>query len=376
MKIAVPKESAEGEFRVAASPETVKKLTQTGISVVIQTDAGIASEISDEEFQNAGAILKDSFNSTVEQSDIIIKIQPPTIEEIHFMPPKAVLVCLMDALTNPETLTHAAKTGLTCFALELLPRISRAQNMDVLSSQSNLAGYKAVLDAINAYKRAVPMMMTAAGTVSPAQVLVLGAGVAGLQAIATAKRLGAVVTAFDVRPTVKEQVESLGAKFLEIEHIQQNSDNTVYAKELDEQSRQNQYQALKSVISKMDIVITTALVPGKKAPVLITRDMLSLMKKGSVIFDLAAQQGGNCTETIYGQTNIVDGVIVLGQSNAASRLSSTSSLLFSKNIYNFITPMIKKDDLSVTINFDDEIYRATCVVKDGKILLGGNANAR
>ena len=374
MKLAIPKESADGEFRVAASPETVKKLTQAGISVVVQANAGISSDISDEQFLSAGAELAADFQTAVSQADLILKIQPPSSEEIKLLPKGCCLVCLMNARTDPATLKAVAKAEITCFAMELLPRISRAQNMDVLSSQSNLAGYKAVIDAVNAYKRAVPMMMTAAGMISPAQVLVLGAGVAGLQAIATAKRLGAVVTAFDVRPAVKEQVESLGAKFLEIEQIEQTETTGGYAKELDEQSKKNQEKALAAVLPKMDMVITTALIPGKNAPVLITQDMLKSMKEGSVVFDLAAEQGGNCYGTSYGKTKTLYGVTILGQSNAASRLSASASPLFAKNLYNFIVPLIDKESVQLKINFDDEIYKMSCVAKDGKVLLKENAD--
>lgn len=374
MKIAIPKESADGEFRVAASPETVKKLTREGISVVIQTGAGAASDISDDQFLTAGAELAADFDAAVKKADIIMKIQPPSDQEIKSLPKGACLICLMNARTDTETLNAVAKAGLTCFAMELLPRISRAQNMDVLSSQSNLAGYKAVIDAVDVYKRAVPMMMTAAGMISPAQVLVLGAGVAGLQAIATAKRLGAVVTAFDVRPAVKEQVESLGAKFLETERIEQAETTGGYAKELDEQSRLNQEKALAAILPKTDIVITTALIPGKKAPVLITQDMLKSMKEGSVVFDLAAEQGGNCYGTLYGKTENIYGVTILGQSNAAARLSASASPLFAKNLYNFIIPMIDKETLKLKIDFDDEIYRASCVAKNGEVLLKENAD--
>lgn len=369
MKIAIPKESADGEFRVAASPETVGKLTQAGISVVIQADAGTASDISDEQFTAAGARIAADFRTSVEKADIVLKIQPPSAEEIKFLPEGSCLICLMNARTDSDTLNAVAKAGLTCFAMELLPRISRAQNMDVLSSQSNLAGYKAVLDAVNAFKKAVPMMMTAAGMIRPAQVLILGAGVAGLQAIATAKRLGAVVTAFDVRPAVKEQVESLGAKFLEIEQKEQTETTGGYAKELDGRSKENQEKALAEILPDMDIVITTALIQGKKAPVLITREMLKSMKTGSVVFDLSAEQGGNCYGTLYGKTESIYGVTVLGQSNAASRLSAAASPLFAKNLYNFIVPLIDKENLKLKIDFDDEIYRASCVVKNGEVLL-------
>lgn len=372
MKIAIPKESADGEFRVAASPETVKKLTREGISVVVQTGAGVASDISDDQFLTAGAETAADFHTTTEKADVILKIQSPSAEEIKSLPKGACLVCLMNARTDSKTLKAVAKAGVTCFAMELLPRISRAQNMDVLSSQSNLAGYKAVIDAVDAYKRAVPMMMTAAGMISPAQVLVLGAGVAGLQAIATAKRLGAVVTAFDVRPAVKEQVESLGAKFLEIEQIKQTETTGGYAKELDEQSKKNQEKALADILPKTDIVITTALIPEKKAPLLITRDMLQSMKEGSVVFDLAAEQGGNCYGTLYGKTENLYGITVLGQSNAASRLSASASPLFAKNLYNFIVPLIDKETLKLKIDFDDEIYRASCVARNGEVLLKEN----
>ena len=372
MKIAIPKESASGENRVAASQDTVKKLTGMGISVVVQKNAGTESEISDEMYKEAGASLADDFASTVEKADVILKILPPTATEIKAMPKGATLICLMNARSNLTAAKAVAEAGVTCFAMEFLPRISRAQNMDVLSSQSNLAGYKAVIDAVAAYKRAVPMMMTAAGMISPAQVLVLGAGVAGLQAIATAKRLGAVVTAFDVRPSVKEQVESLGAKFLETAKIEQTETTGGYAKELDEQSKKNQEEALMAVMPKTDIIITTALIPGKKAPLLISEEMLKKMKSGSVVFDLAAEQGGNCYGRVYGKTETVYGIKIFGQSNAASALSAAASPLFAKNLYNFILPMIDREKLTLNINFEDEIYKASCIAKDGQLLIGEN----
>ncbi|MBR1778047.1 MAG: Re/Si-specific NAD(P)(+) transhydrogenase subunit alpha [Alphaproteobacteria bacterium] len=369
MKIAVPKESAAGEFRVAASQDIVKKLTDLGISVVIQKEAGITSEISDQMYQEAGAVSAPDFNATVDQADIILKIQPPSAEEVKALPKGSCLVCLMNVRSDLTAAKAVAKAGVTCFAMELLPRISRAQNMDVLSSQSNLAGYKAVIDAIAAYKKAVPMMMTAAGMISPAQVLVLGAGVAGLQAIATAKRLGAAVTAFDVRPSVKEQVESLGAKFLETAKIEQAETTGGYAKELDEQSKKNQEEALLAIMPKTDIIITTALIPGKKAPLLITEEMLKRMKSGSIVFDLAAEQGGNCYGTLYGKTVTHYGTTIFGQSNAASQLSASASPLFAKNLYNFILPMIDREKISLNINFEDEIYQAACIAKNGQLLI-------
>lgn len=374
MKIAIPKEILADEARVAASPETVKKLADLGIDICVQKGAGTASDISDDLFRRAGAKITKDFAETVRKADIILKIRPPAAEEIRQTDKDSVLVCLMNARTQPDITAAAAKAGLTCFAMELLPRISRAQNMDVLSSQSNLAGYKAVIDAVAAYKRAVPMMMTAAGMISPAQVLVLGAGVAGLQAIATAKRLGAVVTAFDVRPAVKEQVESLGAKFLKIDQTEQTETAGGYAKEQDEASQKKQEEALAAVMPKTDIVITTALIPGKKAPVLITDAMLKTMKDGSVIFDLAAEQGGNCEGTLYGKSVKRYGTTILGQSNAASQLSAEASPLFAKNLYNFILPMIDTETLELKINYEDEIYQATCVTRGGQVLTGEKTN--
>ena len=372
MKIAIPKESTDGEYRVAASQDTVKKLADMGLSVVVQKDAGVFSEISDEMYREAGAETAEDFASTVKEADIILKILPPSAAEIKAMPKSATLICLMNARSDLTAAKAVAKAGLTCFAMEFLPRISRAQNMDVLSSQSNLAGYKAVIDAVSAYKRAVPMMMTAAGMITPAQVLVLGAGVAGLQAIATAKRLGAVVTAFDVRPSVKEQVESLGAKFLETAKIEQAETTGGYAKELDEQSKKNQEEALTAIMPKTDIIITTALIPGKKAPLLITEEMLKKMKSGSIVFDLAAEQGGNCYGTVYGKTETVYGIKIFGKSNAASELCAAASPLFAKNLYNFLLPMIDRENKTLNINFEDEIYKASCIAKDGQLLIGEN----
>ncbi|MBR4127118.1 MAG: Re/Si-specific NAD(P)(+) transhydrogenase subunit alpha [Alphaproteobacteria bacterium] len=372
MKIAIPKESVDGEFRVAASQDTVKKLTGMGISVAVQKSAGAASEISDEMFREAGAVLTEDFKTTVESADIVLKVLPPSASETETLPKGSCLVCLMNARSDLTAAKAVAKAGVTCFAMEFLPRISRAQNMDVLSSQSNLAGYKAVIEAVSAYKKAVPMMMTAAGMISPAQVLVLGAGVAGLQAIATAKRLGAVVTAFDVRPSVKEQVESLGAKFLETAKIEQTETTGGYAKELDEQSKKNQEEALMAIMPKTDIIITTALIPGKKAPLLITEEMLKNMKSGSIVFDLAAEQGGNCYGTVYGKTKTLHGIKIFGQSNAASELCAAASPLFAKNLYNFVLPMINQEKMTLNINFEDEIYKASCIAKDGQLLIGEN----
>ncbi|MGN0903544.1 MAG: Re/Si-specific NAD(P)(+) transhydrogenase subunit alpha [Alphaproteobacteria bacterium] len=369
MKIAVPKEVRHGEARVAASPDTIKKMKAWGAEISIQTEAGLLSDIPDTAFENAGAAVRRDFRETIENADIILKIQRPTDDEIKQMDARSVLVCLMNAKTDSETLKKVAEAGLTCFAMELLPRISRAQSMDVLSSQSNLAGYKAVIDAAAVYRRALPMMMTAAGTVAPAHILVLGAGVAGLQAIATAKRLGAVVSAFDVRPAVREQVESLGAKFVEVEGLAAAETVGGYAGEMDAESRKRQEKAIADAVVKTDIIITTALIPGKKAPILVTGEMLKTMKPGSVILDLAADQGGNCEGTVSGESVERHGVTILGYADEASRLAADASLLFAKNLYNFITPMINRENGTLGINFEDEIYKATCVARDGSVLI-------
>ena len=288
---------------------------------------------------------------------------------LWFQSPRKTSHCNLEALASPARVAELAGQGMTCFALDMLPRISRAQSMDILSSQSNLAGYKAVINAVNLLPRAIPLMMTAAGTVSPAKVLVLGAGVAGLQAIATAKRLGAQVFASDVRPQVKEQVESLGARFLEVKTSETFETSGGYAQETSPEYRRQQQLAVTEQLAKTDIAVTTALIPGKKAPVLITRGMIEHMPRGSVIIDMAAANGGNVEGSIDNQTVNVNGVTIVGNSNLASELPASASRLFAQNIYNFLAPMYQKETKQIVFNYDDELISKTCVAKSGELLM-------
>ncbi|MTJ80205.1 MAG: Re/Si-specific NAD(P)(+) transhydrogenase subunit alpha [Telmatospirillum sp.] len=375
MKIAIPKERRANEARVAASPDTIKKFVGMGFDVVVETGAGEGASIADDSFTAAGATIAADEAALLADADVVLKVQRPLsaeegLDELALLKRGAILIGHLAALQNKPQVEAYAKAGVTAFALELLPRISRAQNMDILSSQSNLAGYKAVLDAAAEYGRAFPMMMTAAGTVPPAKVLVLGAGVAGLQAIATAKRLGAVVYAFDVRPAVKEQVESLGGKFVEVDADAARDAETSggYAKEMGEDYKRKQADKIAETLKKTDIAISTALIPGKPAPVLITEDMVKDMRKGSVIVDLAVEAGGNCPLSEFGKVVVKHGVTLIGHANVPARLAADSSLLFSKNLLNFLTLSYDKDSKGLSINWDDEIIKGTALTRDGQMI--------
>ena len=370
MKIGVLKERQADELRVAVSPDTVKKLIGLGFSISIETGAGAAASFTDEVFTAAGATIAPSAGAAVGDADLVLKVRAPLADEIGGLKSGAIVIAHMSALTNKDTMKALADKGIIAFAMELLPRITRAQSMDILSSQSNLAGYKAVLDAAAVYGRAFPMMMTAAGTVPPAKVFVMGAGVAGLQAIATAQRLGAVVTATDVRPAVKEQVESLGGKFLMVEDKDAASAETAggYAKEMSEDYQKRQAELVKQHLTKQDIVITTALIPGRPAPVLVTEEMLKGMPEGSVLVDLAVEAGGNCPLSEFGKTVKKYGVTIVGHANVPARLAQDASTLFAKNLLNFISPQVKADTKTLVINWDDEIIKGTLVCKDGKLV--------
>jgi NAD(P) transhydrogenase subunit alpha len=375
MKIAIPKERRANEARVAASPDTIKKFVGMGFDVIVESGAGEGASISDDTFVAAGAVIAADEASALQDADIVLKVQRPLtaeegLDELALLKKGAILIGHLAALQNKPQTEAYAKAGVTAFALELLPRISRAQNMDILSSQSNLAGYKAVLDAAAEYGRAFPMMMTAAGTVPPAKVLVLGAGVAGLQAIATAKRLGAVVYAFDVRPAVKEQVESLGGKFVEVDADAARDAETAggYAKEMGEDYKRKQSEKIAETLKKTDIAISTALIPGKPAPVLITEDMVKDMRKGSVIVDLAVEAGGNCPLSEFGKVVVKHGVILVGHANVPARLAADSSLLFAKNLLNFLSLSYSKDSNGIAINWDDEIIKGTALTRDGQVV--------
>ena len=373
MKIAIPKES-QGETRVAASPEVVKKLIALGFSVTVETGAGADAAFTDDAFKEAGAEIAKDATSALKTADVVLKIQCPTTSgaksELSMMKKGAMLMASLGALSNPKDMQAIAKAGMTSFAMELMPRITRAQSMDILSSQSNLAGYKSVLDAAAEYGSAFPMMMTAAGTVAPAKVFIMGVGVAGLQAIATAKRLGAIVTATDVRPATKEQVESLGGKFLEVDAEMEKDAQTAggYAKEMPPEYFEKQKQVVSEHLKKQDIVITTALIPGRPAPVLVTEEMVKTMKAGAVIVDLAVEAGGNCPLSELGKVVEKHGVKLVGHANVPGRLAEDASALFAKNLLNFISPHVDKESKALKIDWEDETITGTCVTRDGKIV--------
>jgi len=375
MKIAILKERRANETRVAGSPETVKKFVALGVDVCVEKGAGTTASMSDAAFREAGATIADDVASALDLADLVLKVQRPMIEgeklnELANFKRGQVLVCQMSALSEPPFVAALAASGVTGFALELMPRIARAQSMDILSSQSNLAGYKSVLDAAAEFGRAFPMMMTAAGTIPPARVLVMGVGVAGLQAIATAKRLGAVVSATDVRSATKEQVESLGGSFVAVEdeEFAQAQTEGGYAKEMSDAYKEKQAALIAESISKQDIVICTALIPGRTAPVLVSDEMVKTMKPGSVIVDLAVEAGGNCTVSKLGKVVNKHGVKVVGHANVPGRLADDASKLLARNILNFLTPMIVKGEQLLNINTQDEIVAGTLVTRDGAIV--------
>ncbi|MBL8667434.1 MAG: Re/Si-specific NAD(P)(+) transhydrogenase subunit alpha [Rhodospirillales bacterium] len=382
MKIAVPKERMPGETRVATSPDVVKKLVALGADVVVETGAGDSASITDAEFKDAGATIAADEKSALKDADIVIKVQRPVIDgsldELSLLKSGCVLIAQLQALTHPDDVAAYAKANLTTFALELMPRISRAQSMDILSSQNNLAGYKAVIDGAGEFGSAMPMMMTAAGTVPPAKVFIMGVGVAGLQAIATAKRMGAVVTATDVRPATKEQVESLGGKFIMVDEASMKDAETSggYAKEMSEDFKRKQAQVIADHVKKQDIVITTALIPGKPAPQLVSAEMVESMKPGSVIIDLAAEAGGNCALTEPGKVVVKNGVKIVGHLNVPGRLPKDASALFARNVFNFLSPHVDKATKALNFQWDDETVKGTLVTRDGKVvnpMLAGEA---
>lgn len=370
MKVAVPKERWEHETRVAASPESTKKLIGLGLEVVVETGAGKSAQFSDEAYREAGASIAPNEAQTLEDADIVFKVQRPQVNELAMIKEGAMLVALLSPYGDREGVQKYAEHGINAFAMEFMPRISRAQSMDALSSQSNLAGYKAVIDAAAEFARAMPMMMTAAGTIAPARIMILGAGVAGLQAIATARRLGAIVSATDVRPVAKEQVESLGASFIMVETAEHEGAETSggYAKEMSEDYKRRQAELVAETIKKQDIVISTALIPGRPAPVLISEEMVKSMKPGSIIVDLAVEQGGNCPLSKPGEVVEVDGVKIMGYINVPGRLPVDASALYSKNVLNFITPFIDPEKGELNIDWDDELITGTALTRDGAII--------
>ena len=359
------KEDNIGEDRIAISPETCKKLTKLGFSVLIEKNSGINSSFSNDEFEKAGAEIRENRDSIIKDLDILLQVSSiPNINILKLSKDNLIILGTFNPYENFKDLKELAIKKINVVSLDLLPRISRAQSMDVLSSQANLAGYKAVILACNIFKKAFPMMMTAAGTIIPAKCLVLGAGVAGLQAIATAKRLGCVVTAFDVRPEVEDQVKSLGAKFIKIEDNNDLEKNSVYAKEMTEEYKEKQKNKIHQSAKEMDIIISTAMIPGKKAPILIEKSTLKVMKLGSVIIDLAGASGGNIAGTEFGKQVEVEDVIINSPSNLPSLVAFDASSLYSKNILNFVLTFLKEDK-TFDINSDDEILKKTLIIRDG-----------
>ena len=370
MKLAVLKERRPGEARVAATPETVKKLKGLGLDVAVEAGAGYGARISDADYTAAGASIAPDPASALQDADIVLKVRGPSTEEIQAMKPGAVYVSLLAPYSEKEAIGQLAARGVNAFAMELIPRSSRAQSMDVLSSQANLAGYKAVIDAAATFGRAFPMMMTAAGTIAPARAFIMGVGVAGLQAIATARRLGAIVSATDVRPATKEQVESLGATFVAVidDEFKQAETASGYAKPMSAEYQTKQAALVAEHIRKQDIVITTALIPGRKAPVLVTEEMVATMKAGSVIVDLAAEQGGNCPLTRADQVVEAHGVIIMGYTNLPSRLAVDSSSLYARNLFNFVALIVDKKTGALALDWNDDIVKGAGLTRDGQIV--------
>ncbi len=365
MKVAIAKERQAAERRVAASPDTVKRMAGMGLKVLVEPGAGNGAAFPDAGYEAAGAQID---ANAAGDADLVLKVQRPTADELARLKRGCVLIALLQALQHRDDTEAYARAGITAFDMMLVPRITRAQSMDVLSSQANLAGYKAVLDAA-AFGRAFPMMMTAAGTIPPARVLVMGAGVAGLQAIATARRLGAIVSAADVRAAAKEQVESLGATFLTVDLEAMKAAETAggYAKEMGEDFQRRQREHIGEALKKTDIVISTALIPGRKAPILVTREMLAGMKPGSVIVDLAVEQGGNVEGSTVGEIVTTDnGVTILGYANMPSRIAVDASALYAKNLLAFLGLIVK--DQILTIDTTDEIVKSTLLTSEGAVV--------
>jgi NAD(P) transhydrogenase subunit alpha len=367
MKIAIPVEIDPAEPRVAATPDTVKKMKALGADVAIEPGAGIKSGILDADYTAAGATVA---ADAVANADVVLKVRRPAAQELTRYKKGALVFAIMDPYGNEAALKDMANAGVTGFAMELMPRITRAQVMDVLSSQANLAGYRAVMDAAAEFGRAFPMMMTAAGTVPAAKVFVMGAGVAGLQAIATARRLGAVVTATDVRPAAKEQVESLGAKFVAVEDEEFKQAETAagYAKEMSKEYQAKQAALVAEHVKKQDVVITTALIPGRPAPRLISADMVRSMRPGSIIVDLAVERGGNVEGAKPGGVADVNGVKIVGHLNVPGRLAASSSGLYARNLLAFLDILVDKKAKALAVNWDDEIVKATALTRDGAVV--------
>ena len=374
MRIGVPKEIVPGETRIAASPDSIRKFAALGVEVLVESGAGVGAQMSDEVLAEAGAHIVVDAKTVYGDADLVTKVRAPlcdgnAADELSFLNSDTVLVGLLAPLQQREQVDRYASHGVTSFAMELIPRISRAQSMDALSSQSNIAGYKAVIDAADHFGRILPMMMTAAGTVAPARVVVLGAGVAGLQAIATAKRLGGLVSAFDVRPAVKEQVESLGAKFISVDADAGDAETAGgYAREMGDLYKARQAALIHETLTKQDICITTAQIPGKPAPELITEAMVKDMKPGSVIVDLAVESGGNCALSAYDQVVVRHGVTIIGHANYPARVPVDTSTLYARNLFNFIQPMVNQESHALDIDWEDEVVRGALLTKGGEVV--------
>ena len=357
------KEDLTLEKRVSLTPETTKNIISLGLKVCIEKNYANHIGIKDKDYANAGAEIKNSLNEVISSCNLLIKVSCPSDNEISNLKEKTILIGMLNPSKNKNKINEIIKKNIHAFSLELLPRITRAQSMDVLSSQSNLAGYRAVVDSIYEFERAVPMMMTAAGTVPAAKVLVIGAGVAGLQAIATAKRLGAIVSATDVRAASKEQVESLGGKFLTVEQSDDMETSGGYAKETSDDYKKKQAEMMREALKKNDIVICTALIPGKPAPRILTEDLVKLMKPGSIVYDLAAEQGGNSAFSEEGKINLVDGIKVIGVKSLMNKLPLTASSLYAKNLFSFIRNLYRKEKKDFNINMEDEIINKSLIKK-------------
>jgi NAD(P) transhydrogenase subunit alpha len=373
MKIGVPKERRRGEARVAATPDTVKRLVGRGIDALIEAGAGAAARFVDQSFADAGARLVDDAQAVYRDADIVLKVRRPlaadegALDEMALLRSGQVLIGMLNPYQNAEQVAAYAKAGVIAFALELLPRTTRAQSMDVLSSQANLAGYRAVIDGLAEFDRVMPMLMTAAGTVPPAKVFIIGAGVAGLQAIATARRLGAVVSATDIRPAAKEEIESLGARFVGVVKADAAAAGG-YAKELSEEDRKQQAEMVAQHIKNQDLVITTALIPGRPAPRLVTRAMVESMRPGAVLVDLAVESGGNVEGNEVGKVVEIGGVKIVGHANLPARLAPATSALYARNLLNFVDLLIDKDSGELVINEDDDLVKGALITRDGKVV--------
>lgn len=366
MKLAVLKEIEEGENRVAIIPDSIKRLSKNGFDVLIETGAGLTSGHSDQDYTDKGATIVGSAADAIAQGDCVVKVKPPTLEEADALKNGSFFISIIQSTLRHDLVKKLQEKKITAFGLDIIPRTTLAQSMDVLSSMSTISGYKSVLLAADNLNKFFPMLMTAAGTVAPAKVLILGAGVAGLMACATAKRLGGVVEAFDVRPEVKEQVNSVGAKFVEVPMEEDGSGGGGYAKEMSDEYKKKQAELISKHIAKSDVVIPTALIPGRKAPILITEEQVKSMKPGSVIVDLAAEMGGNCAVTTVGKDTVEHGVIIIGNDNLPSTMSFHASQMFSKNIEKFLFHLC--DENGFTMNMEDEITSGSLVTKDGEVI--------